>query len=106
MAETVPFHSGSEKSTQGHEPESRVYTNEEVSEVIRVALRAAEQHGADTVCREDMLAIGKDFGLTPGQFVALSFVVAAVTIWLRRPKDLYGFGAKAAPPPPEPAGGG
>ena len=45
--------------------EERVYTNEEVSEIIRVALRNAGQRDTNTVNHDDMIAIGKDFGLKP-----------------------------------------
>ena len=63
MAETVPFHNGNKNDENAPKNKSQVYTNEEVSEIIRVALRNAEKQGADTVVREDMLAIGRDFGL-------------------------------------------
>jgi hypothetical protein len=64
MAETFPFQSGNEENDAAQKAKSQVYTNEEVSEIIRVALRNAEKQGADTVVREDMLAIGRDFGLS------------------------------------------
>jgi len=66
MAETVPFQSGNENSEAHSQKKTQVYTNEEVSEIIRVALRNAEKQGGDTVVREDMLAIGRDFGLSEG----------------------------------------
>ena len=75
MAELIPFEENdddgqsSEAPSQdtARTPESpvrAVYTNEEVSEVIREALRIADHEGENTVGHEEMLAIARDFGLT------------------------------------------
>lgn len=45
-------------------PDQRVYTNEEVSEIVRVALRNAKTRDANTVDHDELLAIAGDFGLT------------------------------------------
>lgn len=76
MAETVPFKRDTKSTRNPDDPSEpaskktpsdgggRVYTNEEVSEIIRVALRNAKDGGHDMVDHEEMLAIGADFGLT------------------------------------------
>lgn len=76
MAEMIPFEEKRKHDSQSteepgerrsREPETvarPIYTNEEVSEIIRVALRNAESDGDNTVGHEEMLAIGRDFGLT------------------------------------------
>ena len=79
MAEMVPFNASNQDDTSGEavektrddasqrqQPRPQTYTNEEVSEIIRVALRNAEVAHQDRVTHEEMLAIGKDFGLTDG----------------------------------------
>lgn len=72
MAETIPFNANGEStgdpSLSDDAKESsrdRVYTNEEVSEIIAVALRSGESPRGDTVNHEEMVAIGRDFGLNP-----------------------------------------
>ena len=83
MAEMIPFDGPKEEkdrpensSTEqtAREPtrepnrapaETRTYSNEEVSEIIRAALRETEAGQTDTVNHEEMLAIGRDFGLGP-----------------------------------------
>ena len=70
MAEMIPFGKSegeSRPSTQGEARQDvRSYSNEEVSEIIRVALRNAEESRTSTVGYEEMLTIARDFGLTPG----------------------------------------
>ena len=83
MAEMIPFKDSNEEPDQpdssstehaAQEPtpertdsaaEIRTYSNEEVSEIIRVGLRSANGGQMDTVNHEEMLAIGRDFGLGP-----------------------------------------
>jgi len=88
MAEMIPFGEKNEEAAQASEvagenaspkPESAprpIYTNEEVSEIIRMALRNAESEADNTVGHEEMLAIGRDFGLSErqleGAFEAIS----------------------------------
>ena len=43
--------------------DDRVYTSEEVSEVIRIALGKAEHLDRDTVNHEELLSVARDFGL-------------------------------------------
>lgn len=71
MANTVPFKRGEESqkpSDSAPEPrpapeKPQEYSSEEVSEIIRVALRNAADEGLRTVNHDEMLAIAKDFGL-------------------------------------------
>lgn len=65
MAETIPFSkSGDEPSPTKAPPEPRSYSNEEVSEIIRVALRGMDETRSNTVAYSEMLSIARDFGLT------------------------------------------
>jgi hypothetical protein len=50
------------------------YTNEEVSEIIKVALRNTDH---SKVSREEMLAIGKEFNLSDADIVRASEQIAA-----------------------------
>ena len=75
MAEMVPFDAGKKNDgpspneegvrsrTESEQINLQTYTNEEVSEIIRVGLKNAEASHQDTVSHEEMLAIGRDFGL-------------------------------------------
>lgn len=83
MAEMIPFDTSNEETDQpdtssteqaAPEPtprsnraaaETRTYSNEEVSEIIRVALREAESVQTDNVSHEEILVIGREFGLGP-----------------------------------------
>ena len=73
MAKPIPFQSNSDAerlgSSAGEESRSnedlRTYTNEEVSEIIRLALHNRGNNSNDTVNHSEMLAIGEDFGLSP-----------------------------------------
>lgn len=77
MAKPIPFsrdehHEEPEENTdtstsQASSPNEdlRTYTNEEVSEIIRLALHKASNKEKDTVNHAEMLAIGEDFGLSP-----------------------------------------
>lgn len=80
MTQTVPF-PGRDPEFSRIQPEAeaprrpadaptRIYTNEEVSEIVRVALRKAERKETNTVDHEEMLAIGRDFGLTEEDIAA------------------------------------
>ncbi len=67
MAEMIPFGKPEGDAAPGQAREEvRSYSNEEVSEIIRVALRSAEESRTNTVGHEEMLTIARDFGLTPG----------------------------------------
>jgi hypothetical protein len=48
------------------------YSNEEVSEIIRVALLQANREGDTVVSRDELLTIAKEFGLTPEDLVRAS----------------------------------
>lgn len=67
MTEPLRFPGNSSKSAPDSPPETaadRVYTNEEVSEIVRVALRKTKGRDANTVDHAELIAIGKDFGLS------------------------------------------
>ena len=68
MAELIPFekNEGGKAAEGPSRPDVRSYSNEEVSEIIRVALRSADESRTNTVGHEEMLTIARDFGLTPG----------------------------------------
>lgn len=112
MAEMIPFEEkdkddsqSSQNQTELDSSESRgdgrpVYTNEEVSEIIRVALRDVDSSRENTVDYNEMLAIGRDFGLTErdleGAFDAISKKrsekeqYATVNLWLKVHALTYG----------------
>lgn len=48
------------------------YSNDEVSEIIRVALQQANREGDTVVSRDELLTIAKEFGLTPEDLVRAS----------------------------------
>jgi len=54
------------------------YTNEEVSEIIRVALKQANGESDTVVSRDELLTIAKDFGLTPEDLLRASEEVKQV----------------------------
>ena len=64
MAEMIPFEK-SDSSERRAPEEPRTFSNEEVSEIIRMALKTAGQRASDSVDYNEMLAVAKDFGLTP-----------------------------------------
>lgn len=79
MAETIPFKSDEDPGGSPQEVEqppkqtapraddamgNRAFTSAEVSEIIRVALHSRGTDGESTVDREEMVAIGKEFGLS------------------------------------------
>ena len=55
----------------------REYTNEEISEIIRVALKSANGGDQSTVSREEMLTIGREFGLSEADLIRASEKIAA-----------------------------
>lgn len=73
MTEPLPFPSRGSQPGSSPDPatpsgtpstDNRVYTNEEVSEIVRVALRNAKTRDANTVDHDELLAIAHDFGLS------------------------------------------
>ncbi len=60
MGETVPFNRKDGESTPLDE---RIYSNEEVSEIIGIALRNAQAGDGSTVNHDEMLSIAGEFGL-------------------------------------------
>jgi hypothetical protein len=90
MVEPIPFRKnetcdGDDQNTdtpaseESHTKEDlRTYTNEEVSEIIRLALRSVDNEDRDTVSHSEMLVIGKDFGLSP-EDIERAFVEADKT---------------------------
>ena len=70
MAEMIPFGNPEGESKRpapaAQREDPRNFSNEEVSEIIRVALRSREDSRTNTVGYDEMLTIAKDFGLTPG----------------------------------------
>jgi len=61
MGETVPFN---RKDGDAQAPDQeRIYSNEEVSEIIGIALRNAQTGDGSTVNHEEMLSIAGEFGL-------------------------------------------
>jgi hypothetical protein len=61
MGETIPF---DRKEGDANAPiEDRIYSNEEVTEIIGTALRNAQANDGSTVNHEEMLNIASEFGL-------------------------------------------
>ncbi len=60
MGETVPFN---RKEGDPAAAEDRIYSNEEVTEIIGIALRNAQSTDGATVNHEEMLSIAGEFGL-------------------------------------------
>ncbi len=52
------------------------YTNEELSEIIRVALKGADGGDKSIVSQEEMLTIGREFGLSEADLVRASEKIA------------------------------
>jgi hypothetical protein len=60
MGETIPFNqNGNESAPQ----DDRIYTNEEVTEIIGAALRNAQTVDGDAISHTEMLGIAAEFGL-------------------------------------------
>lgn len=77
---------------RGNDLRQQQFTNEEVSEIIRVALQTARKDGGgESVSFDDMLAIAKDFGLGPADLTA-----AVETIAKSQEKDDRASKAKLA----------
>ena len=64
MGDTIPFNR-KDSDTQAPD-EERIYSNEEVSEIIGIALRNAQSGDGSTVNHEEMLSIASEFGLGGG----------------------------------------
>lgn len=74
MAETIPFGKGNEPQDPPKAPagnsvddrilENRSYSNEEVSEIIRVALSKADTVVDGEVNHDELVSIGREFGLS------------------------------------------
>lgn len=64
MGDTVPFNR-KDSDAQARDDE-RIYSNEEVSEIIGVALRNAQSGDGSTVNHSEMLSIASEFGLGGG----------------------------------------
>ena len=52
------------------------YTNEELSEIIRIALKGADGGDKSIVSQEEMLTIGREFGLSEADLVRASEKIA------------------------------
>ena len=67
MTDPIPFRERPKDHAEPQAPprrDDRVYTNEEVTEIIRIALGQRATGDQDTVNREELLTIAKDFGLS------------------------------------------
>lgn len=63
MGETVPFNRSGDAAPAN---DDRIYSNEEVSEIIGIALRNAQTGDGTTVNHAEMLSIASEFGLSGG----------------------------------------
>ena len=69
MADANPGNTGEELR--------KAYTNEEISELIRVALNGADRSDQSAVSQEEMLTIAGEFGLNKADLVRASETLAA-----------------------------
>lgn len=90
MPNTIPFNNGERQpdgphgervapsaNTSGEEQLRQEYTNEEVSEIIRVALKSADDGDQSIVNQEEMLTIAGEFGLSAADLVRASEAIIA-----------------------------